>query len=58
MIKASPAKGMTVNEMSAAERKRLQAQLKPVAEKYSKEIDPALLSEFQSEIQKARSAAK
>jgi TRAP-type transport system periplasmic protein len=49
---------MTVNEMSAAERKRLQAQLKPVAEKYSKEIDPALLSEFQSEIQKARSAAK
>jgi TRAP-type transport system periplasmic protein len=58
MVKAAPAKGMAVNDLSAAERERMREKLKPVTEKFSKEVDPALLAEFWSEIQKARTAAK
>ncbi len=58
MVKAAPAKGMTVNDLSEAERVRLREQLKPVTEKYSKELDVALLNEFWAEIDKARKAAK
>lgn len=58
MVKAAPAKGMTVNELSEAERARLREQLKPVTEKYSKELDAALLNEFWAEIDKARQASK
>ena len=58
MLKASPAKGMAVNDVAAAERERMRERLKPVTEKYSKLIDPALLAEFMSEVTKARGAAK
>ena len=57
-VQAAPAKGMAVNELSEAERARMREQLKPVTEKYSKELDPELLKEFLSEVQKARVAAK
>lgn len=57
-MQAAPAKGMAVNELSEAERARMREQLKPVTEKYSKELDPELLKEFLSEVQKARVAAK
>ena len=58
MLKASPAKGMAVNDVAPAERERMRERLKPVTDKYSKLIDPALLAEFMSEVSKARSAVK
>ena len=58
MLKASPAKGMAVNDVSAAERERMRQQLKPVADKYLKQMDAAVVSEFMAEIAKARSGAK
>ncbi|WP_326538476.1 TRAP transporter substrate-binding protein [Pseudorhodoferax sp.] len=58
MLKASPAKGMAVNDLSAAERERMRERLKPVSEKYAKQLDPALLAEFMGEIRKARDALK
>jgi tripartite ATP-independent transporter DctP family solute receptor len=54
MLKESPAKGMAVNDVTQAERERL----KPVTEKYAKQIDPVLLAEFMSEVAKARGASK
>ena len=54
VLKAMPAKGMQVNELSAAERERLREKLKPVADHYVKGLDPALVAEFQAEIAKAR----
>ncbi|UUZ69907.1 TRAP transporter substrate-binding protein [Polaromonas sp. P2-4] len=57
VIKDSPAKGMAVNEVSAAERERMREQLKPVTEKYTRQVDSALLGEFLAEIQKVRRTA-
>lgn len=58
MLKESPAKGMAVNDVTQAERERMRERLKPVTEKYAKQIDPVLLAEFMSEVAKARSASK
>lgn len=49
-----PIKGMSVNQMSMEERQRMRAHLKPVTERYSKDLDPALLAEFWAEVEKAR----
>ena len=49
-------KGMTLTEFPAQERERLREKLKPVTEKYVKQIDPALAQELFSELGKARSA--
>jgi tripartite ATP-independent transporter DctP family solute receptor len=56
-LKSFNGKGMAVNELSAGERERLREKLKPVAEGYLKSLDPALVSEFQAEIAKARATA-
>lgn len=58
MLKESPAKGMAVNDVTQVERERMRERLKPVTEKYAKQIDPVLLAEFMSEVTKARSASK
>lgn len=58
MVQGAPSKGMAVNELSEAERARMRDQLKPVTDKYAKELDPDLLKEFYGEVQKARVAAK
>jgi tripartite ATP-independent transporter DctP family solute receptor len=58
MLKESPAKGMAVNDVTQVERERMRERLKPVTEKYAKQLDPVLLAEFMSEVTKARSASK
>jgi tripartite ATP-independent transporter DctP family solute receptor len=58
MLKESPAKGMAVNDVTQVERERMRERLKPVTEKYAKQVDPVLLAEFMSEVTKARSASK
>ncbi|WP_298232991.1 TRAP transporter substrate-binding protein [uncultured Azohydromonas sp.] len=58
MLKESPAKGMAVNDVPQAERERMRERLKPVTEKFAKQIDPVLLAEFMSEVAKARNASK
>jgi tripartite ATP-independent transporter DctP family solute receptor len=58
MLRESPAKGMAVNDVTQAERERMRERLKPVTEKYAKQIDPVLLAEFMSEVTKARNASK
>ena len=57
MVKNATAKGLLVNDVSAAERERMREQLRPVVEKHAKLLDPALLAEFQAEIGKLRVAA-
>jgi tripartite ATP-independent transporter DctP family solute receptor len=49
-------KGMTLTTFPAQERERLREKLKPVTEKYVKQIDPALAQELFSELDKARAA--
>ena len=49
---------MLVNNLSEAERERMREQLKPVTDKYEKELDPKLVKDFYDEIQKARANAK
>ena len=49
-------KGMTLTEFPAQERERLREKLKPVTDKYVKQVDPALAQELFSELAKARSA--
>jgi len=49
-------KGMTLTEFPAQERERLREKLKPVTEKYVKQIDPALAQELFAELAKARGA--
>lgn len=48
--------GMTLTEFPAQERERLREKLKPVTDKYVKQIDPALAQELFAELGKARSA--
>ena len=57
-VKVAPSKGMLVNNLSEAERERMREQLKPVTDKYEKELDPKLVKDFYDEIQKARANAK
>jgi tripartite ATP-independent transporter DctP family solute receptor len=49
-------KGMTLTTFPAQERERLREKLKPVTEKYVKQVDPALAQELFAELAKARSA--
>ncbi|MNY21433.1 hypothetical protein D3C86_1549800 [compost metagenome] len=49
-------KGMTLTAFPAQERERLREKLKPVTEKYVKQIDPVLAQELFSELDKARAA--
>jgi len=51
-------KGMVLTEFPAQERERLRDKLKPVTDKYVKQIDPALTQELFSELGKARSAPR
>ena len=45
-VKVAPSKGMLVNNLSEAERERMREQLKPVTDKYEKELDPKLVKDF------------
>jgi tripartite ATP-independent transporter DctP family solute receptor len=56
MVKNVTAKGMVVNELSAAERERLRDKLKPVGDNFVKGLDPVLVNEFNAELVKARGA--
>ncbi|WP_428851345.1 TRAP transporter substrate-binding protein [Imbroritus primus] len=47
-------KGVTVTEVSAQERARMRDKVKPVTEKYTKEIGEGLVKEFYAEIDKVR----
>jgi tripartite ATP-independent transporter DctP family solute receptor len=49
-------KGVTVTEVSAQERARMREMVKPVTEKYVKEIGEDVVNPFYSEIEKVRSA--
>ncbi len=52
----TPHSGLTVNQMSPEERQRMRAHLQPVTDRYSKDLDPALLAEFWAEVEKAQKA--
>lgn len=47
---------MTFNEISPAEVERFREAVKPVVEKFSKEIDPALMTQMNEELAKVRAA--
>ncbi len=49
-------KGMTLTEFPAPERERLREKLKPVTEKYVKQVDAALAQELFAELGKVRGA--
>jgi len=49
-------KGMTLTAFPAQERERLREKLKPVTDKYVKQVDPALAQELFAELAKARGA--
>lgn len=46
------AKGMQVNELSAAEQARMRDLVRPIHEKFSAEYDPALVKTFRAEMQR------
>jgi tripartite ATP-independent transporter DctP family solute receptor len=48
------AKGMQVNEVSAAELAKMRNEIKPVIEKYSAAYDPAIVSTFKSEVERVQ----
>lgn len=48
--------GMTITDIPAEERARMRDMLKPVIEKHQQTINPALVAELQSELQKVRAA--
>ena len=50
----SPKSGLAVNDVTPEERKRMRDRLQPLVDNYSKDIDPALLAEFWSELAKAQ----
>ena len=54
MIESVKAKGMTVTDMTKEERARMREHLKPVTEKYTKEVGEDLAKEVHAEIDKAR----
>ena len=45
---------LVVNEVPAAEKKRMRDATQPVIDTYSKDFDPQLFSEFMAEIEKTR----
>jgi len=47
------AKGMTFNEIAPAEMARMRAAVKPVYDKFSAEYDPAVVTLFKSELERA-----
>lgn len=51
-------KGMVLTEFSAQERERLRDKLKPVTDKYVRQIDPALTQELFSDLGKVRGVAR
>jgi len=51
-------KGMTVNDISPAERARMRDATKPVAEKFLAQYDPEVVKVYQAELVKARGKAK
>ena len=53
-VTKSPKGGLAVNEVSAAEKKRMRERVQPVIDAYSKDFDPQLLKEFWSELAKAQ----
>jgi tripartite ATP-independent transporter DctP family solute receptor len=50
------AKGMQVNELSAAELARMRALLKPVSDKFAASYDPAFMRDFNAEMDRIRKA--
>ena len=48
------AKGMAVNDLSAAELTRMRTQLKPVSDKYAASYDPAFMRDFNAEMERIR----
>jgi TRAP-type C4-dicarboxylate transport system substrate-binding protein len=54
MIESVKAKGMTVTDMTKEERARMREHLKPVTEKYTREVGEDLAKEVHAEIDKAR----
>jgi tripartite ATP-independent transporter DctP family solute receptor len=56
MLESVKTKGMTVTEFSRDERVRMREQLKPVTEKYTRELGAELVQEFYGEIAKARAS--
>jgi TRAP-type transport system periplasmic protein len=46
------AKGMQVNELSAAELNRMRLAVKPIYDKFTAEYDPALVRTFRSELER------
>ena len=49
-------KGMVYNELSPEELEKMQRKLKPVVDKFTKEVGPELVSQTRAEIEKARKA--
>lgn len=47
-------KGMTFNELSAAEPARIRDKLKPVVERFSRDVGPGLVTQTCAEIDKVR----
>jgi TRAP-type transport system periplasmic protein len=56
MLESVKKRGMTVSDWSPEERARMREKLKPVAEKYSREVGPELAEEILREIGKARAS--
>jgi TRAP-type C4-dicarboxylate transport system substrate-binding protein len=46
------AKGMVLNEISAAEQARMRAEVKPVHDKFAASYDPAVVRLFRSELER------
>jgi TRAP-type transport system periplasmic protein len=53
-LEAMKSKGTVVNEISPEEKARMREKLKPVTDKYAKEVGEALVKELYSEIEKVR----
>jgi TRAP-type C4-dicarboxylate transport system substrate-binding protein len=49
-------KGMVYNELSPEELEKMQLKLKPVVDKFTKEVGPELVSQTRAEIEKVRKA--
>jgi TRAP-type C4-dicarboxylate transport system substrate-binding protein len=49
-------KGMVYNELSPEELEKMQLKLKPVVDKFTKEVGPELVGQTRAEIEKARKA--
>lgn len=54
MVKTAPAKGMSVNTLSEAERERLRERLQPVTARYAQALDATVVAEFWDAVKAAR----